>query len=55
MARRHGLVLCLTLSMALVCLALSMLYIALWQGDRDGLNHAVGRDFINMWTASRLV
>ncbi|MFP6749428.1 MAG: glycosyltransferase family 87 protein [Alphaproteobacteria bacterium] len=39
----------------LICLALSVAYVSFWRGDRDGLKHAVGRDFINMWTASRLV
>ena len=52
---KRGLVIALTLGIALACLALSIAYVSLWRGDHDGLNHAVGRDFINMWTASRLV
>jgi len=27
----------------------------LWRGDHDGLIHAAGRDFINLWTASQWV
>lgn len=50
-----GLVLSLGAAMLLVCLAISIAYISLWRGDHDGLSHAVGRDFINLWTASELV
>jgi hypothetical protein len=52
---RRGLVIALAAGVAAACLALSLAYISLWRGDHDGLNHAVGRDFINMWTASQLV
>ena len=50
-----GLVLSLGAAMLRVCLAISIAYISLWRGDHDGLSHAVGRDFINLWTASELV
>jgi hypothetical protein len=55
MAPRPGLLLSLVGASALVCVVLYLAYASLWQGDRDGLNHAVGRDFINMWTASQLL
>ncbi len=51
----RGLVISLALGLALACLVLSGAYISIWQGQRDGMNHAVGRDFVNLWTASRLV
>ena len=51
---RRGLVIVLSMGVAAACLALSLAYISLWRGDNDGLNHAVGRDFINMRTASQL-
>ena len=50
-----GLLLSLCAGILLTCLVFSYLYISLWRGDHDGLNHAVGRDFINLWTASELV
>jgi hypothetical protein len=53
--RRFGLVISLTVGIAIACLALSIAYVSLWRGDHDGLNHAVGRDFINLWTASQLI
>ena len=55
MGLRPPLILILTAGVGLLCISLSVGYISLWHGDRDGLKHAVGRDFINMWTASRLV
>ncbi len=53
--RRLGLLISLAIGVAIACLALSIAYVSLWRGDHDGLNHAVGRDFINLWTASQLV
>ena len=52
---KRGLVIALTMGVALACLAVSIAYVSLWRGDHDDLNHAVGRGLINMWTASRLV
>ena len=52
---KRGLVIVLTMGVVLACLAVSIANFSLWRGDHNGLNHAVGRDFINMWTASRLV
>ncbi len=49
-----ALVLILTFGVAFACLMLSVGYVKLWHDDRDGLKHAVGRDFVNIYTASRL-
>ncbi|MDP6342735.1 MAG: glycosyltransferase family 87 protein [Alphaproteobacteria bacterium] len=40
---------------AVACLVLSVAYLSLWQDNRDGLKHRIGRDFINIWTASWLI
>jgi hypothetical protein len=53
--RRLGLVISLAIGVGLACLVISISYVSLWRGDHDGLSHAAGRDFINLWTASQLV
>jgi hypothetical protein len=53
--RRLGLLISLGLGIGIACLVLSIAYVSLWRGDHDGLKHAVGRDFINLWTASQLI
>jgi len=53
--RRPGLIISLAIGIGIACLVISIAYISLWRGDHDGLNHAVGRDYINLWTATQLV
>ena len=37
------------------CLVFAAIYVSQLRGDHDGQNHAAGRDFLYLWTASRLV
>lgn len=53
--RRFRLLFSLVTGIGIACLVISLGYVSLWRGNHDGLSHAAGRDFINMWTASQLV